>query len=182
MTKHEMENETNNKDVAMNEGKVATMNENKGPVQTKGNGPGQGHADDAGVLAQVQETGKDIATKSLGAIGEKTRSTTEGYRSDISGGLHMLAEGLRQTSSTFNKGEAHDKPLSSAGARYIGDLAEKVEGVSGYFERMDTTALLRDVKGFAKRNPTVFVGGAFALGFAVSRLIRSSTAASPTRG
>lgn len=184
MTKHETTSETKNKGAAPNDGKSALTNEShdKGPVIPKGNGPGRGPDEDAGVLAQVKETGQDIATKSMHAIGEKTKSTTEGYKSDISSGLHTLAEGLRQTSSTLGKGEADDKPLSSAGARYIGGLAEKVESVSGYFERKDATDLLKDVTGFAKRNPTVFVGGAFALGFALSRLIKSSATASPSRG
>lgn len=195
MTKNELENETNAKSPAMDKGDGVTMSQGRGPAMNAPSGgtsngkhtpatapesTGSGHDSEAGLLAQVQESGKDIASKSLKAIGEKTLSTTEGYKSEITGGLNTLAEGLRQASSTF-AGAAKDKPLASAGARYIGDLAGKIESVSGYVERKDATALFRDVKGFAKRNPTVFVGGAFALGFALSRLIRSSSA-TPTRG
>jgi hypothetical protein len=137
-------------------------------------GPGDG-----GVISQVQDTGKDLANKGVQAIGDKTKSTAEGYKSEITGGLHTLADGLRQTSSNFRT-EGEGNALASAGARYIGDLAEKIESVSGYFERKDTMDLIRDVRGFAKRNPTVFVGGAFAVGFALSRVIRSG--ASSTAG
>lgn len=135
---------------------------------------------DAGVIEQVQESGREIAAKSLQAIGERTKSTTAGYQSDISSGLRTLADGLKQTSSTF--GVADETPLSSAGGRYIADLAEKIEGISDYFERKDAGELIEDVKGFARRNPTVFVGGAFALGFAISRLVRSSSHSSASRG
>ncbi len=135
---------------------------------------GQG---DEGVLSQVQDSGRDIANKGLQAIGDKTKSTAEGYKSEITGGLHTLADGLRQTSSNFRK-DGEQNVLASAGARYISDLAEKIESVSGYFERKDTTDLIRDVKGFARRNPTVFVGGAFAAGFALSRVIRSGASTS----
>ncbi|MEO5859042.1 MAG: hypothetical protein ABIR33_08855 [Pyrinomonadaceae bacterium] len=193
MTKTELENETNAKSPAMDKGDGVTMSQGRGPAMNApsgtGNGKsapataaksaGSGHDSDAGVLAQVQKSGKDIASKSLKAIGEKTLSTTEGYKSEITGGLNTLADGLRKASTSFEGSE--DKPLASAGARYIGDLAEKIESVSGYFERNDATALFQDVKGFARRNPTVFVGGAFALGFALSRMIRS-TAATQTRG
>lgn len=154
---------------------------NKTSAQGKTPALGQEKTSDASVLGQVQESGKELASKSLSAIGEKTKIATEGYKSEITGGLHTLAEGLRQTSSTFQR-ESEDSTLASAGGRYLGDLADKIESVSGYFERKDATALIRDVKGFAKRNPTVFVGAAFAAGFALSRVIRSGMADSQTRG
>jgi hypothetical protein len=131
-----------------------------------------------GVMAQVQDSGREIAAKSLGAVSERTRAATSGYVSDISTGLHTLAAGLRQTSSTFQDA-AEDKPLSMAGARYVEDLANKIESVSNYFERKDPADVVNDVKKFARENPTVFVGGAFALGFALSRLVRSANAAAP---
>lgn len=136
----------------------------------KGNG---GTATDQSVIAQVQESGREIASKSMEAIGDRTRTATAGYKSDISSGLHTLADGLRQTSSTFQQA-AEDKPISTAGARYIEDIAKKIEGVSDYFERTEASDLINDMKGFARRNPAVFVGGAFAMGFAISRLIRSA--------
>jgi hypothetical protein len=127
-----------------------------------------------GVVDQVKETGRDIAARSLGAIEDRTQSATSGYKSDISTGLHTLADGLRQTSSTFQNA-AEDKPLSSAGARYIEDLANKIENVSNYFESKDPADVVKDVKNFARKNPAIFVGGAFALGFALSRLVRSAS-------
>lgn len=146
-----------------------------GQGRSMGAGVGQGQREE-GVLSQVQESGRDIANKGLQAISEKTRSATDGYKSEITSGLHTLADGLRQTSSSFRT-NGEENTLASAGARYIGDLAEKIESVSGYFERKDATALLQDVRGFAKRNPTVFVGSAFAVGFALSRVIRSGASA-----
>ena len=130
--------------------------------------------DQQGVVDQVKETGRDIAARSLGAIEDRTQSATSGYKSDISTGLHTLADGLRQTSSTFQNA-AEDKPLSSAGARYIEDLANKIENVSNYFESKDPADVVKDVKNFARKNPAIFVGGAFALGFALSRLVRSAS-------
>ena len=162
-------------------GRSSTVDRGSEKMSTQGKSsvPGQDKTSDVGVLEQVQESGKDLASKSLAAIGEKTRSATEGYKSEITGGLHTLAEGLRQTSSTFQRG-SDDTPLATAGGRYLGDLADKIESVSGYFERKDAAALMSDVKGFARRNPTVFVGASFAAGFALSRLIRSSMAAPST--
>lgn len=146
---------------------AARSDEGVGMDQAGGNGA------DQGVLAQAQESGRDIASKSIEAIGERTRTATAGYKSDISAGLHTLADGLRQTSSTVQDA-AEDKPISTAGAKYIEDIAKKIEAVSDYFERSEAGDVVQDLKGFARRNPTVFVGGAFALGFALSRLLRSA--------
>ena len=135
--------------------------------------PAAAKVEEQGVVGQAQATGRDIVSKSLDTISERTRAATSGYKSDISSGLHTLADGLRQTSATFQNG-GEDKPLSTAGARYIDDLAQKIESVSDYFERKDPADVVQDVKRFARQNPTIFVGGAFALGFAVSRLFRSA--------
>ncbi|MDI1241096.1 MAG: hypothetical protein PSX80_04160 [bacterium] len=199
MNKNDMDNETTNKTAGMNQGKTEGASQGKSTGKSAGGSQGQGTAtggsnmptaswqsagaragqgrEEEGVLSQVQESGKDIASKGLQAISDKTRSTTEGYKSELTGGLHTLANGLRQTSSSFRTG-GEQNALASAGAKYIGDLADRIESVSGYFERKDATDLFRDVKGFARRNPTVFVGGAFVVGFALSRVIRTGASAS----
>jgi hypothetical protein len=126
-----------------------------------------------GVLEQVQESGKEIASRSLEAVSERTRAATSGYQSDITAGLQTLADGLRKTSTTLQDAP-DDKPLSTAGARYMEELAQRIDSVSAYVERKDPADVIKDVKRFARQNPTIFVGGSFALGFALSRLLRSA--------
>ena len=133
---------------------------------------GSFRSEDAGIAGKAQESGREIVSRSVQAVGDRTRATTNSYVQEVSSGLHTLAEGLRHTSSTV-QGTTDDQPLSNAGARYLEGLADKVEDFSSYLERKDLTALYSDVRGFAREHPAVFVGGAFAIGFAVSRLLKS---------
>ena len=129
-------------------------------------------SEDSGLAGKAQESGREILSRSVQAVGDRTRATTDSYMQEVSTGLHALAEGLRQTGSSV-QGTGFDQPLSNAGARYLEGLAGKVEDLSGYLERKDLTAIYGDVRVFAREHPAVFVGGAFALGFAVSRLLKS---------
>lgn len=129
-------------------------------------------SEEQSLVGKAQESGREIASRSVQAVSDRTRATTDTYMQEVSTGLHTLAEGLRQTSSSV-QGTGFDQPLSNAGARYLEGLAGKVEDFSSYLERKDLTAIYSDVRGFARDHPAVFVGGAFALGFAVSRLLKS---------
>jgi hypothetical protein len=63
-------------------------------------------------------------------------------------------------------------------ARFVGDYGEKaannLERLSTYIREKDPKQLLDDVQNFGRRQPVLLLGGAFLLGFAGARLIRSS--------
>ena len=66
-------------------------------------------------------------------------------------------------------------------ARVVGDYGEKaansIERLSTYVRDKDPKQLLDDVQKFGRRQPALLLGGAFLLGFAGARLIRSSMSA-----
>ena len=66
-------------------------------------------------------------------------------------------------------------------ARVVGDYGEKaansIERLSTYVRDKDPKQLLDDVQNFGRRQPALLLGGAFLLGFAGARLIRSSMSA-----
>jgi hypothetical protein len=66
-------------------------------------------------------------------------------------------------------------------ARVVGDYGEKaadsLERLSTYVRDKDPKQLLDDVQNFGRRQPALLLGGAFLLGFAGARLIRSSMSA-----
>jgi len=61
--------------------------------------------------------------------------------------------------------------------QYTETLSQQVEKLSGYLERQDLSGLMSDVERFARRNPAIFLGGAFALGILAARFLKSSTPA-----
>jgi hypothetical protein len=59
-------------------------------------------------------------------------------------------------------------------SRYILQAADQVDNLAAFLNNRDVGDLLQEVEGFARRQPAVFVGGAFALGVLGARFLKSS--------
>jgi hypothetical protein len=59
-------------------------------------------------------------------------------------------------------------------AQVAEQAAERVERVSGYLREKDIDQLVREAEDFARRQPALFLGGAFALGVLGARFLKSS--------
>jgi hypothetical protein len=59
-------------------------------------------------------------------------------------------------------------------ARYVNQAAEQTERLSEYLSERDANELVREVEDFARNRPAVFLGGAFAIGIAAARFLKSS--------
>jgi hypothetical protein len=79
------------------------------------------------------------------------------------------------------RGGEEETPIANITAKYGDSLAKQVEQVSTYLEQKDLRDVLKDVEGFARRNPAVFIGGAFALGILAARFLKSSGDSSSRR-
>jgi hypothetical protein len=63
-------------------------------------------------------------------------------------------------------------------AQYIRLAANQIDSVSGAFRKRDLNQLVSDVQGFARRQPTAFLGMAVLAGFAAVRFLKTSTGTS----
>jgi hypothetical protein len=91
------------------------------------------------------------------------RSTQAGQQvNTVAGDVRTVADELR------NQGK--DKP-----AQYAQQAAERVESVGQWLERSDGDQLLRDVEGFARKNPWAVAAGGLVLGLAASRFLKASS-------
>jgi len=132
------------------------------------------------VTDRAMEEGKSLArqvrTSASDAFDNVTTKATEKleeHKSNLSSGLTNVASGFREFSSTLaNRGTDNQvtrftSDMSTAAARRIDSAAE-------YFQSHDLNAMYRDVETIARRNPALFLGGAFALGFLAARFLKSS--------
>jgi hypothetical protein len=94
--------------------------------------------------------GKDFAAEHLGAVAYALRHTSQQLRSEDSG----ITE-------------------------YVEKAASSVDNVSHYLQTRTLAQLIGDVEGFARREPAVFLGGAFFAGLMGGRFLKSATP-SPT--
>lgn len=81
------------------------------------------------------------------------------------GQLGEVATALRKTSHDLDQ---------NAVAPYIEKAADRIDRVSDLVRSADVQAIRRTVEDFARREPLVFLGGAFALGMLGARFLKSS--------
>jgi hypothetical protein len=98
-----------------------------------------------GAAARVSEQ-KDAATKGLGSIAQAARQTTQ-----------QLRDGQHETI-----------------AEYIEKAADNLEKFSSNLSNRSVAELMSDVQQFARRQPALFVGAAFAAGLLAARFLKSS--------
>jgi ElaB/YqjD/DUF883 family membrane-anchored ribosome-binding protein len=67
-------------------------------------------------------------------------------------------------------------------ADYVDTAANQVERFGGMLREQDVNQLIDATEQFARRRPALFLGVAFALGFAATRFLRSSSQSSAEMG
>lgn len=117
---------------------------------------------------------KDTAGQAYEKVSEQATSKITVQKENLAHGLTSVADGIRQMGENLRGGE-QKTPIADLTAKYGDSLANQVEQISNYIEKKDLRELLKDVEVFARRNPAVFVGGAFALGVAAARFLKSSS-------
>ena len=100
----------------------------------------------------------------------KDRATTQlkdqkGRATDV---VDVLAHAVRQTTDRLRQ-ERHDTI-----AQYVDRAAEQLERFSGTIRNKDVGELMRNVRDFARRQPTLFIGGSFVAGLLAARFLKSS--------
>lgn len=91
-------------------------------------------------------------------------------------------EVLAVAQALHRSGDQLDSEGSQAG-QYAHWAADALDRVSEHLQQNDMKALLRETQAFARREPGLVIGGALAIGFALTRFLKSSEthpAAAPT--
>jgi hypothetical protein len=111
----------------------------------------------------IINTVKDRATEQL--------SNQKGRATD---GLDAIALAVRRTTQEL-RGEQHETL-----ADYVDRAATQLEQFASTLRDKDLGELLTDVKGLARRQPALFIGGSFVGGILVARFLKSSRSSNST--
>ena len=68
----------------------------------------------------------------------------------------------------------NSRPSLPQAAHYIRQASEQMQGVADTVRQRDVRELVGEVQDFARRQPTLFFGGAVVLGFAALRFLKST--------
>ncbi len=107
-----------------------------------------------GLASQVATQAKDMVTSQVTHQQEKS-----------AGDLKDVAKALRQTT------EHLDGNMVSP---YVGKAADQLERLSQYLRTTNLSEVKGSLEGFARREPLLFMGGAFVLGILGARFLKSS--------
>lgn len=121
---------------------------------------------------QASQIKDDTKQKAQGFIKEqqqKAQGMLEEQKQKGSEHLGKLADALHQTSSSLQQNNEEQV------ARYAGMAADGLQRLSSSLREQDVNSLLRQTESLARRQPALFVGGAVALGFMLSRFLKSSS-------
>jgi hypothetical protein len=116
------------------------------------------------LIQQTQQKAGEVVDRAR----EQVRSQFADQKERAAGSLESAADALRQAGQGLRD---HDQRVLGD---YVQGAAEMVERVSDYLSRRDMDQLVREVEDLARRQPSLFVGGAFALGFLAARFLKSS--------
>lgn len=117
----------------------------------------------------------DKAKQTAGQVSEKAAEKIDEKKSVVTEGLSGVAESIRQVGENMRGNQSEENPIAQFTGKYGDALATQVENLSNYFDRKNVREIVRDVESFARRNPAVFIGGAFALGILAARFLKSSS-------
>lgn len=125
----------------------------------------------APVREEVKQKGNQLmneAKSAAGQAGEEAKSMLASRKDEAAKQLEGLAESLRQTSSQLRQQD------QGAFASYSNKVADQIDRASGYLQEHNLDELLHDAEDFARRQPEIFIGGAFTLGLLAARFLRST--------
>jgi hypothetical protein len=119
-----------------------------------------------------------MAKENADKLGEAARDfashAKERVETEVSERKSLSADYIRSIAqATAQASAAFDAELPQA-ARYIRQASDQLQGVSDTVRERDVREIVTDVQDFARRQPTLFFGGAMLLGFAALRFLKST--------
>ena len=105
----------------------------------------------------------------VGKVREQATAQLSSQKDKATEGLGSVAQAVRQTTQHLRDNQ-HETV-----AHYAEQAAEQIERFSQGLKNKDVGELMNDAQRLARRQPALFVGGAFALGLLGARFLKSSS-------
>jgi uncharacterized phage infection (PIP) family protein YhgE len=119
--------------------------------------------------SQAFEQAKEKVSEAGGKAAETAKGQLSDRKDQVADGIDTVASALRRTGDQ----------LRSEDTGFVGDYVNKaadaVSNISQHLRENDLDQLMRETEDFARREPTIFLGSAFALGVIAARFLKSSS-------
>lgn len=121
----------------------------------------------AGDTGPVLDHAKHAAEQLIGQTKEQLGNRLSAGKDVVTDRAHDVASAIREAGDKLGDKE-------SALPKYATQAADQVERLSRYVKSHNLGELVGDVETFARKEPVIFLGGAFAVGLVAARFIKSS--------
>ena len=121
-----------------------------------------------GVVEQTKQTVANVANQATAQATQKVQSGVAQGKDRTARALGAVADSLR---SAGNDLRGRDEGMIS---QFVDRAADRASQIADHLNNSDPNALLDDVENFARREPMMFVAGAFAIGLVAARFLKSS--------
>jgi hypothetical protein len=136
--------------------------QNQGSQNQQNTGGGQD------LLQQAKQTTNEVVNQ----VQQQASSQINRQKDTAAAELSTVVNAVRRFGETLNnEGQG---PIARYAAQYGDKAADGLDRVAKYLREQDPKRLLNDVQSFGRRQPALLIGGAFLLGFAGARIIKSS--------
>lgn len=139
-----------------------------GSQQNKDQGTQGQSSGGEGLLQQAKQTTNEVVSQ----VQQQASSEINRQKETAASELSTVVNAVRQFGKTLN--DEGQGPIARFAAQYGDKAADGLDRVARYVREQDPKRLLADVQSFGRRQPALMIGGAFLLGFAGARLIKSS--------
>jgi hypothetical protein len=124
---------------------------------------------------RTAEAARELKTK----VTAKVKEAAGGAQSAAERGKDRVAEKARDVAQALhNASDRLRTDEQSEVAVYTQGIADKIEQLAGTLSGRSLPDLAREVEQFARRQPALFIGGAFSAGLIAARFFKSSAASS----
>jgi hypothetical protein len=126
----------------------------------------QGNQQD--LLQQAKQTTSEVVSQ----VQQQASSQLTQQKDTIASQLSSVVNAVRRFDETLsNEGNG---PIARFAGQYSQKAADGLDRFAQYLKEQDPKRLFNDVQNFGRRQPALLIGGAFLLGFAGARIVKSS--------
>jgi hypothetical protein len=152
-------------------GSVGASQKNEGATnnqQNQGSQNQQNTGNGQDLLQQVKQTTNTVVNQ----VQQQASSQLNRQKETTASELSTVVNAVRRFGETLNnEGQG---PIARFAAQYGDKAADGLDRFARYLREQEPKQLLNDVQNFGRRQPALLIGGAFLLGFAGARIIRTS--------
>ncbi|MCA1579246.1 MAG: hypothetical protein LC794_18005 [Acidobacteria bacterium] len=133
----------------------------------------------SGTADNLLQHAKETTSNVVDQVQQQAGSKIDRRKDEAANELEKVVGAVRQFGQGL--GDQQQGPLVQYAAEYGKKAADGLERFTNYLRETDTRELVHGVERFARRQPALVLGGAFLLGLAGARFLKSSMSGAATR-